>query len=259
MRASQSLEFLLPAALGAGAFFVIWNPFEKVDHAAWERDLDVLLADLSRGYANLDWLAASGRIRPPALAEETRRALREASSNRAARDAVYTFIDRFGDPHLRIAGRQWLPGFLRGRRRLDIDYRDGDYETLPPGTLDAGLLKLGEGRSAGVIRIKRFGHESYKDVMTSVQNNDRAAMRLLLKRLERRIVQLADRGAGVLLIDILGNGGGSDWADGAARLLTPKPLRYGGAGFVRHPHYANSVGGSACAVGARPCESAAPA
>ncbi|MBN8729213.1 MAG: hypothetical protein J0L64_01630 [Acidobacteria bacterium] len=232
----------MPAALGAAVFFAIWNPFETVDHAAWERDLDILLADLSRGHANLDWLAATGRVNPPQLAAAARRGLREASSNRAARAVLYEFVDGFHDPHLRIEGRRnWLPGFLRKRRRLEIDYRGEGYTALPAGVFEAGLLALGQGSTAGVIRIERFGHETYGDVMRAVNNDDERAMRLLVERLHERVGEIERRGARVLLVDITGNGGGTDWADGAARLLSPKPLHYGGVGFVRHPHHTSTL------------------
>ncbi|MEP7364446.1 MAG: S41 family peptidase [Acidobacteriota bacterium] len=237
-RFRKPLTILVPLLLGAAAFFAVWNPFESVDHTAWEADFDILLGDLSRGYANLDWLASSGRIKPAPLASETRRTLREAHSNNEARAAIYSFIDAFHDPHLRVEGRRnWMPRFLRSGRRLDIDYRGSAYQPLPAGTFDAGLLSLGGGRSAGVIRIERFGHETYADVMASAKGDDRAAMRVLVQKLDERIGQIKKRGASVVMIDITGNGGGTDWADGAARLLSAQPLRYGGGGFVRHPHH----------------------
>lgn len=238
----RALRLLLPAVLGAAVFFAIWNPFEKVDHAAWERDLDILLADLARGHANLDWLAATGRVNPPQLAAQARRGLREASSNRAARAVLYAFVDSFHDPHLRIEGRRnWLPGFLRKRRRQEIDYRGEGYTALPAGVFEAGLLALGQGTTAGVIRIERFGHETYGDVMRAANNDDEKAMRILVERLHERVGEIQRRGAQVLLVDLTGNGGGTDWADGAARLLSPRPLHYGGVGFVRHPHHTSSL------------------
>jgi hypothetical protein len=42
----------------------------------------------------------------------------------------------------------------------------------------------------------------------------------------------------LLLVDITGNGGGSNWVQPAARTLTAVRLRTPALGFVRHPHWA---------------------
>lgn len=41
----------------------------------------------------------------------------------------------------------------------------------------------------------------------------------------------------MLLVDITNNGGGTEWAEAAARILSPKALTSEGRGFVREPHW----------------------
>jgi hypothetical protein len=46
----------------------------------------------------------------------------------------------------------------------------------------------------------------------------------------------------VLLVDIAGNGGGTEWAAAAARMLTPIRLKSGGYRFMRGPHWVKKLG-----------------
>jgi hypothetical protein len=48
---------------------------------------------------------------------------------------------------------------------------------------------------------------------------------------------IAAAGASVLVVDIAGNGGGTEWAEAAARMLTPIRLRSERLGFVRGEHW----------------------
>jgi hypothetical protein len=48
-------------------------------------------------------------------------------------------------------------------------------------------------------------------------------------------------GADVLLLDLAGNGGGSDWVGAAARMISPKPLRAQPLGLIRHPDFARRL------------------
>jgi hypothetical protein len=44
-----------------------------------------------------------------------------------------------------------------------------------------------------------------------------------------------------LLVDLAGNGGGSEWIEALARTLTPVRLRSAPIGFVRHPHWVEAL------------------
>jgi hypothetical protein len=64
-----------------------------------------------------------------------------------------------------------------------------------------------------------------------------AAYTILSRDLESRIRMLRRLGASVLLIDLTGNGGGSEWAEAAARMVSPLTLRSEHRGFVRGEHW----------------------
>jgi hypothetical protein len=65
----------------------------------------------------------------------------------------------------------------------------------------------------------------------------RVASDTLLAELRHGIGRLRQAGAGALLVDLTGNGGGNDWVAPAARQFTAVPLRGHRAGAIRHPHH----------------------
>jgi hypothetical protein len=44
------------------------------------------------------------------------------------------------------------------------------------------------------------------------------------------------------VVDITGNGGGSDWADAATRIVTAPGLVAPRMSFIKHPHWAKEMG-----------------
>jgi len=117
----------------------------------------------------------------------------------------------------------------------------------------AALFDLPDGRRAGVLRIASFGWAEYEScgrdawegMQSAAASGARAAEAVdggaffielcnaILRRLGERLAALRDAGAQALLIDLTGNGGGTDWVDPAARLFTPRPLRAPRAGLLR--------------------------
>ena len=67
---------------------------------------------------------------------------------------------------------------------------------------------------------------------------EKRAYVILTRNLEERLRALRRKGATALLLDLTGNGGGSEWAEAVARILTAKPLRSALLGFVRTPEWA---------------------
>lgn len=59
----------------------------------------------------------------------------------------------------------------------------------------------------------------------------------LTSALEEQVRVLQAAGANVLLVDITNNGGGTEWAEAAARIVSPKALSSERRGFVRGPHW----------------------
>jgi C-terminal processing protease CtpA/Prc len=64
------------------------------------------------------------------------------------------------------------------------------------------------------------------------------AYRRMTGDFEERLRRLRTTGANVLMVDISGNGGGSEWAEAAARSVSPVPLTSERRAFVRGEHWA---------------------
>lgn len=130
--------------------------------------------------------------------------------------------------------------------------------TGPGAPFPAATMPVAGGRTAGVLRIASFGTERFPSVCERVWPRVRdslppgsadcgdacrdalwwAVSDELLAEERRTLAALAEAGATILVVDLTGNGGGTDWADPAARQLSARPLRGQPAGFIRHPHYA---------------------
>jgi hypothetical protein len=67
---------------------------------------------------------------------------------------------------------------------------------------------------------------------------EKAAYAILSRDLATRIRALTKMGVTTLLIDLTGDGGGSEWAEAAARIVSPLRLRSERAEFVRGEHWA---------------------
>ncbi|MCA9706952.1 MAG: hypothetical protein KDK70_13950 [Myxococcales bacterium] len=63
----------------------------------------------------------------------------------------------------------------------------------------------------------------------------------ILAELTERITALQQAGIDALLVDLMHNGGGNDWVDPAARLLTARPLVCPRLAFIRHPHWSERL------------------
>jgi hypothetical protein len=118
----------------------------------------------------------------------------------------------------------------------------------------AGLLAVARQR-VGILRIGLFGPQGSpelcaaalrtlkieRDAACDAQGADRvesAAYTIMSHDLATRIRALRRRGATTLLIDLTRNGGGSEWAEAAARIVSPLRLRSERLDFVRGAHWA---------------------
>jgi hypothetical protein len=136
-------------------------------------------------------------------------------------------------------------------------------ETPAAKYFPAGTIRR-EGRTIGVLRIHLFMPQSRPDLCREVlaaapEPNDGPCDVFCRNRLMARIEAhysdalaqqldaLNKAGADVLLLDLAGNGGGSDWVGAAARMISPKPLRAQPLGLIRHPDFARSQGASGAA------------
>lgn len=124
-------------------------------------------------------------------------------------------------------------------------------ELLPAGTATIGgtrfgILRIGvfsphgfpqlctEAVAALSIPVERPCDEACEDAIVT------RAYRSLTTALEDRLTRLRAAGAEVLLVDITGNVGGSEWTEAAARMLSRNSLQSARLGFVRGPHWAGT-------------------
>lgn len=118
----------------------------------------------------------------------------------------------------------------------------------------AGTLALESGRTIGVIRIQGFDARLSALVcqraLAALAIGDDAPCDDAWDRISedtwreyhaayiRQVKALAALRPAALIVDLAGNGGGSEWAQVAGRVLTPVRMRSSTGGMIRHPHSA---------------------
>ena len=125
--------------------------------------------------------------------------------------------------------------------------------------LPAGWLDLA-GSRVGILRIDEFGANRFGEYCPAAWEDFRSALdgacdgwectyafRLavvdrLLDEIAGRIQSLREQGIAALVVDITGNGGGSDWVHAVAGMLTDRTLVGSGRSVVRHPHWQGVFG-----------------
>jgi hypothetical protein len=118
-----------------------------------------------------------------------------------------------------------------------------------------GVLRFPNNKEIGVIRIALFSQSLFPDLCEQAATGlgltkdspcdeecedrvERKSGDLLTAALGRQIEVLRrNKKMSALLVDITGNGGGTNWAEPAARSFTPKPLRSPRQQFIRHEHW----------------------
>jgi hypothetical protein len=248
---------------------------ETVDTAGWLRDFAQLKAEMSSHYANLEWAVTARRMDLRVLSEQTERSLRSAPSDAAARAALQAFVNAFGDGHLEIrfpsapsssaATTNVSPSSVCARARYTqrapriripfdrlsqfrkIDNSDASYFPL-------GVLQLPNGKRVGVLRIATFEDNVFLDLCERAAHElaiaadsscadgcaealERATSNLITDALVRQVRVAQANDIAALLVDIAHNGGGTNWVEAAARVLTANQLKAPRMGFVRHPHH----------------------
>lgn len=229
---------------------------------AWLQDFQQLMDEMSSHYANLDSAIDDRKMDLPDLRRRTVESLKKAKSDEEARQALDSFMRAFGDGHASIDWRpQSSPSAAdtpktlceRLRYRAREDTSGIDFARLREFT-PTRILKLSGDRRVGVIRILLFSHDIHPQLCQAAMKTlsltdesacdfeceirvQRAVSDLLTADLERQLEALRSAGATAILVDLTGNGGGTDWVEAAARVLTPVALQSQRLGFIRHPHW----------------------
>lgn len=222
------------------------------DRSAWKADFERIKTGLAQGYANLDWQVDRRNFNLVRANEQINAMLDKANSDVEAVVIFYRLIDAFDDPHLRL-----LPGpppehaaLLPKQSRVGEpmraaddcgaeDYSDGRAETALPYAkspewkeIAAAPFQSGLIGDIGVIRIPAFGEDRYLSVCKDVAKPALKGRELQLatraelnRRITALIAELRGRGMKKLIVDVSGNGGGSEWSSEVAAMMTDGTLK----------------------------------
>jgi hypothetical protein len=257
MRAFRRLFKRLALALVAIVLAAAAWDVATYDREAWLSDYARVKHDMAQGYANLDWMVGKRGIDLVALDRDTTAALQDAHSRVRAFIALRRFVRAFQDPHLRMQPGERAASAepSHGDEVSSTDtaaadtpagsdceaagYEEGDHgfglpvdrvpgwKAVRSGDFPSGLIG-----DNGVLRIAQFGEDRYLAACREVFRpgiGDRALQLAVRARqqalLAKTIEELRARGARRLLVDVTGNGGGSEWVSEVIALMTDRTLR----------------------------------
>lgn len=298
-RSTRALRLLAALTIGGLGAAVLADRV-GYDPAPWLEDLDALERHMNVAYANLEWVAGRRGLDLASLDRETRAAIVDAGSRRAAGRAIGGFVAAFDDPHLRIerGPPRWLAPLLGADRAegspvdaaplapdaagADVcrafGYRDDDHgfdfdvSALPgwrplpdDGSFPGGAFDHPGRGKVGILRIAQFGEDRYLAACAAAWDAEalgrtepcggecreafrRRASDALARRVAERVAQIRDAGAVALILDVTGNGGGSEWVDPVTRIFSSRPLRAMRVTTVRHPRDVAPAAGRLAAV-----------
>ncbi len=241
-----------------------WSP------KPWLEDLAVIRAAIETKYANRDWLAQVRQVDLDSIFVEAQGRIAAAGSDAVARATIDRMLRRFRDGHVEVSWPSGEPGSGAGvmsrpisicadlgfsaRASTSVGPGLAGYAALPDdGAFAAGTFPLGRAR-LGILRIGEFQPQGNPGLCAAAERklaladdapcDDDCQNRLMdavyadfTRRFADRLAALRAAGASALIVDITGNGGGSEWAEAAARMLTARPLRSEALGFVRGEHW----------------------
>jgi hypothetical protein len=249
-------------------------PAAPFNVAPWLADLEQARGAFHEKYANWDWLQTEREVKVDALFDSLAARMRRARTQTQAMAVFNRLVQRVGDGHVEIDWPQPLSlpaaasvapqppdlctkiGYDAHQNGPGTAYALPGYAALPSAQnpFDAGTVAVGDAK-VGVLRIGVFQPQGYPQLCREAVRalaipadkpchegcQDKIltlAYRNLTEGLERRVRQLKAAGATIVLVDISNNGGGSEWAEAAARIFSSKELMSERRGFVRGQHWA---------------------
>jgi len=208
---------------------------DQAEKAGWLEEFAALRVAMASGYANLDWMVAHRHVDLPALRQSAEAELRQARSVRQARRAIERFVASFDDPHLRVVASPPSQrdgesadgrgascselGFERGNRKFRFPFEQADGWARAGGA----WFPAGSFGEVGVIRIAAFREDQYREACEEV--GPEHVRERLTGELRATIGELKKRSISLLVVDITGNGGGTEWVADVTRLFASGTLR----------------------------------
>jgi hypothetical protein len=260
---------LLAANTSSGSDATPWDP------KPWIADLEQVRETFLTKYANLEWAVFPREADLPKLFADTEARIQRASNDWEARAALERLARKLGDGHVvfewprsgghaaEAAGtpqeRCVALGYDARMRAAPLALNAAGYQALSTPLSDefpTGLISLNSQR-IGVLQIGVFTPQGFPalcqlalrelSIAADKPCDDACGDRIeawasdkLTVDLTAQLRALKDAGATVLVVDVAGNGGGSEWAEAVARMVTSIRLRSEEMEFVRGEHWAKS-------------------
>jgi len=272
---SRLAALLIPLCLilSIGPQSVAQNSHEQWNSAGWVDDLHLIRQTLLTKYANLQWLIDERQVDLAALFSDIEARVRASGNDAAARAAFDRLIRKIDDGHVAL---QWpnrggqdisnrstpkdAPSLCAGAGYANKTGTTELISLLPGYTpittsqiFQAGTIAVDD-RRVGVLRIEAFmPQQNLKVCVDAVEKlkisvgmpcDDSCKERIeehgyarMTTALEEDLRSMQSLGAEALLIDLTNNGGGSEWAEAVARMITGKRLISERLGYVRGSHW----------------------
>lgn len=268
---------LLMRVVGVIGLMLVFTASAKAspsfDAKPWQEDLEQTRKAVSTKYANLEWLVLERELDLPSLFAEARARLDSASSAADARAVFDRLARKFGDGHVRF---RWPQGQSASNATVancsslgyDVHMQGAStaayipgyapLESAPASEFPAGTIRL-DHHNIGVVKIGLFSPLGYPElcaaairdlhIVPDAPCDDACSHRIAVwgsdrmsHDLESKLRAIKAAGAEMLLVDIADNGGGTEWAEAVARMLTSIKLKSQQMGFVRGAHWASAFG-----------------
>lgn len=248
---------------------------QAFSRAAWLADLEVVRSAFATKYPDLEWEVFERGVNLNKVFDDARGGIKQASSTSEAERVFDQLAHQFGNRHVRFRWPQAaeVPAISADASvcaNLGYDERmqASPLAALIPGfhafspkpstEFPAGTLRVGK-HLLGVLKIPLFSPAGFPALCEQavlalrINSHDRcgddcadrvgeAAADQLTLDFARTLVAIQRSGADTLLIDIAGNGGGSEWDEAAARMVTQKRLNGIPTYFARGEHWAARFG-----------------
>jgi hypothetical protein len=261
-----SLAILFGTTVVFAPAFAATSP--SFDPKPWLDDLEQTREAIATKYANLEWVVIEREINLESLFTDAKSQLQSATSETDAQAVFDRLARRLGDGHVRF---RWstdhspkaVPKADCAALGYDLGIRGKPVAAFMPGYValadapakefPAGIMEL-KGQKIGVIKIGIFTPDGMPELCaesltalnippdsacddTCKDRIDTWISDRMTRDLAAQLRAIEHAKADVLLVDVANNGGGTEWAEAAARMVTAVRLKSERIGFVRGPHW----------------------
>lgn len=238
------------------------------DPKPWLGDLAQTREALATKYANLEWVVPEREMDLESLFNDAKKQLQSATTDTDARGIFDRLARRLGDGHVRF---RWTTdsdakptpkancaalGYdsaIRGKQVAALIPGYSPISEAPAKEFPAGTLHVA-GHTVGVIKLGIFTPDGMPELCAesllalklsaNTPCGDTCKDRIgnwvadrMTRDLAAQLQAIVSAKANILLVDVADNGGGTEWAEAAARMVTAVRLKSERIGFVRGPHW----------------------